>query len=151
MTHHDFGPELGHKPTTYTCRCGFRSTDYGEVTRHIADERKRLHEPRRVTTIPAVGESSTNGIEIASTPHGDEADAVEVRLIVSDGEPGRHRLHMVLMSRASIPFLIAELEDHRLDKDVDPCNACAAQAFAARLTDEAARTAHTCPASKDPA
>jgi len=149
-THHGFGPELGRKPITYTCRCGFRSTDYAEVARHITDERAIAHAPRRLTTIPAAVGSPTAGIEIASTPHGDENDAVEIRMIVPDGEPGRFSRHLVIVRRSNIPFLIEELEAHRLDKDLDPCAACAAQTFAARLTDDAARTKHTCPEPPQP-
>lgn len=143
-THHGFGPELGRNPITYTCWCGFRDTDYSKVARHITDERQRAHEPRRRTTIPAVDVSPPAGIEIASTPHGDENAAVEIRMVVRESE-GHYRHHMVLVHRASIPFLIEELEAHRLDKALDPCAACAAQAFAARLTDAAMRTEHTCP------
>lgn len=142
---HGFGPELGRKPITYTCRCGFRSTDYGEVSRHITDERAIVHTPRRLTTVPAAVGSPTNRIEIASTPHGDVHDAVEIRVIIPDGEPGRFRSHMVLVHRNSLAFLIEELEAYRLDKDLDPCQACAAQTFAARLTNEARQHAHTCP------
>lgn len=56
-----------------------------------------------------------------------------------------YRHHMVIVHRSTLPFLIDELEAHRLGKDLDPCAACAAQAFAARLTDAAARNEHTCP------
>lgn len=143
-THHGLGPELGRAPITYTCWCGFRSTDYGAVGRHIADESARTHEPRRITTIPAVDVAPPAGIEVASTPHGDEHDAVEIRMIVRGRESG-YRHYMVLVHRASIPFLIEELESHRLGKDTDPCVACAAQAFAGRLMDAAMRTEHTCP------
>lgn len=144
-THHSFGPELDRKPTTYTCWCGFRSADYAEVTRHITDERAIEHAPRRLTTVPVAVGSPTAGIEIASTPHGDEHDAVEIRMIVPDGGIGSFRRHMVIVHRSNLPFLIEELEAHRLDKDLDPCAACAAQTFAARLTDDAARTKRTCP------
>lgn len=145
---HGLGPELGSDPITYTCWCGFRDTDYNEIQRHIADEYARAHSPRRLTTIPtAIGSSTTSGIEIASTPYGDEETAVEVRMIVPDGSPGHYRHHMVLVHLTSIPFLIEALEAHRLDKDRDPCDACAAHAFAARLTDDASRVAHTCPAT----
>ena len=121
------------------------STDYGEVARHVTDEYERAHEPRRLTTIPAVDVWPPAGIEIASTPHGDESDAVEIRMIVRERD-GIYHHRMVLVHRASIPFLIEELEAHRLGKDVDPCAACAAQAFAARLTDDAVRIEHACPA-----
>jgi hypothetical protein len=144
---HGFGPELSRDPTTYTCRCGFRNTDHDEVARHIADEYARAHAPRRLTTIPAVDVSPPAGIEIASTPHGDENDAVEIRMIVRESE-GHYRHHMVIVHRASIPFLIEELEAHRLDGSADPCDACAAQAFAARLTDAAMKIEHTCPEPK---
>lgn len=111
---HAFGPELGWKPTTHTCRCGFHSTDYGEVARHIIDERAIAHAPRRLTTIPAV-DGAPSGIEVASTPHGDANDAVEIRVILPDGAPGHYRSHAVLVRRNSLPFLIEELETHRLD------------------------------------
>jgi hypothetical protein len=149
MTEHSFGPELGSAPITYTCWCGFRDIDYGGVARHIADEQERAHEPRRLTTIPAVDVWPPAGIEIASTPHGDESDAVEIRMIVRESE-GSYQQHTVLVHRSSIPFLIEELEAHRLGKDVDPCDACAAQALAARLTDSAMRTEHTCPEPPEP-
>jgi hypothetical protein len=113
----DGGPELGRRPTTYTCRCGFRSTDYDGVVGHIAIERERAHMPRRLTTIPAVGSvGSASGIEVASTPHGDADDAVEIRVIVPDGSPGHFRRHVVLVRRSALPFLIEELEAHRLDR-----------------------------------
>ena len=143
-THHGFGPELGSKPTTYTCRCGFRNTDYGEVSRHVTDENDRAHAPRRLTTIHAIGIGYPVGIEVASTPHGDDSAAIEIRTIVRESE-GRYQRNMVLVSRSDIPLLIEELEAHRLDKDLDPCAACAAQAFAARLSSGAMRIAHTCP------
>ena len=143
-TLHSFGPELGSKPTTYTCRCGFRSIDFGEVSSHITDEHERAHTPRRLSTIPTVGIGYPAGVEVASTPHGDDSAAVEIRTIVRESE-GRYQRHMVLVSRSDIPFLIEELEAHRLDKDLDPCAACAAQAFAARLTDAATKIKHTCP------
>ena len=112
-TKHGFGPELGRKPVTYTCVCGFRSTDYAAIGRHITDEHARAHAPRHLTMVPAVGGSE---MEIASTPHGDENDAVEVRVIIREGD-GRYRRHMVLVCRDALPFLIEELEAHRLDKD----------------------------------
>jgi hypothetical protein len=112
---HGFGPELGRSPITYTCRCGFRNTNYGTVGKHITDEIDRSHEPRRLTTIPAVDVSPPAGIEIASTPHGDDNDAVEIRMIVRESE-GHYRQHMVIVHRASIPFLIEELEAHRLGR-----------------------------------
>jgi hypothetical protein len=118
MNEHGFGPELGRSPITYTCRCGFRSTNYGTVGEHIVTENDRSHEPRRLTTIPAVDVSPPAGIEIASTPHGDANDAVEIRMIVRESE-GRFRQHMVIVPRASLPFLIEELEAHRLDKSLD--------------------------------
>lgn len=40
---HGFGPELGRKPITYTCRCGYRNTDYGVVVDHITDENTIAH------------------------------------------------------------------------------------------------------------
>jgi len=128
---HGFGPELGRKPITH-------------------DERSIAHTPRRLTTVPAVAGSPTHRVEIASTPHGDEHDAVEIRVIVPDGEPGHFRSHMAIVRRSNLPLLIEELEAHRLDKDLDPCRACAAQTFAARLTDDAARTKHTCPEPPQP-
>jgi hypothetical protein len=146
---HGFGPELSQKPTTYTCWCGFRSLNYSDVGWHIAKEIERAHEPRRLTTIPAVDVGPPAGIEVASTPHGDANDAVEIRMIVRESE-GHYRHHMVLVHRASLPFLIEELEAHRLDKDADPCDACAAQTFAARLTDDAMRVEHTCPRARTP-
>jgi hypothetical protein len=111
MREHGFGPELGRKPTTYTCACGFRSTDYAEVGRHITDERARAHEPRHLTMIPtAFGRGEE--LEIAATPYGDAEDAVEVRLVVREGE-GRYRRHTVLVRRDALPFLIEELQAHR--------------------------------------
>lgn len=86
-----------------------------------------------------------SGIEIAATRYGDVHDAVEVRMIVADGEPGRFRSHMVLVHRSSLAFLLDDLEAHRLDEDLDPCPACAAQTFAARLTHQARLHEHTCP------
>ena len=119
---HGFGPELGggsnRSPITYTCRCGFRSADYYTVGKHITDESAIAHEPRRLTTIPAVDISPPAGIEIASTPHGDENDAIEIRMIVRESV-GHYRQHMVIVHRASIPFLIEELEAHRLDEKLD--------------------------------
>lgn len=146
-TRHGFGPELGRKPTTYTCRCGFRSTDYAEVGRHITEEHERAHTPRRLTTIPAANVSPPAGIEIASTPHGDEHDAVEIRAVIRERD-GVYHHHMVLIRRHSIPFLIEALEAHRLEEAADPCAACAAQTFAARLTDDTAKIEHTCPDPK---
>lgn len=147
-TQHGFGPELGRKPTTYTCWCGFRSADYGEIGRHITEERERAHTPRRLTTIPSALASPPAGIEIASTPHGDEHDAVEIRTVIRESD-GVYRHHMVLVRRDSLPFLIDALESHRLDGAADPCSACATQAFAARLTDAAAKIVHSCSEPKD--
>jgi hypothetical protein len=112
-TRHGFGPELGRTPVTYTCVCGFRSTDYAEIGCHITDEYARAHEPRHLTMVPAVGGSE---MEIASTPHGDENNAVEVRVVVRESD-GRYRRHMVLVRRDALPFLIEELEAHRVGKD----------------------------------
>ena len=109
---HDFGPELGRKPTTYTCRCGFRSTDYGDVATHITDERARMHTPRLLTTIRAADGSPPAGIEIASTPYGDEHDAIEIRAIILENDGSYHH-HMVLVHRDSLPFLIDALEKYR--------------------------------------
>ena len=109
---HGFGPELGRKPTTYTCVCGVRSSDYGEVAAHISDEREKAHEPRHLTMVPAVGGSE---MEVASTPHGDAHDAVEIRVVVREGDD-RYRRHIVLVHRDALPFLIEELEAHRLSK-----------------------------------
>lgn len=141
---HGFGPELGRRPPTFTCRCGFRSTAYGEVGRHIAEERERAHTPRSLTTIQAADLSAPAGIEIASTPYGDEYDAVEISTVVpaSDGTYHHYRVRVL---RSSIPFLIKALEAHRLDDKIDPCDACAAQAFAARITDDSRWIKHTCP------
>jgi hypothetical protein len=116
-TQHGYGPELGRKPTTFTCQCGFRSIDHGEVGRHITEERTRVHTPRRLTTIPAANAadgSPSAEIEIASTPHGDEHAAVEIRFFFRESN-GPYRTHMVLVRRDSLPFLIEELEAHRLD------------------------------------
>ena len=146
-TQHGFGPELGRKPTTYTCWCGFRSTEYGEVGRHITEERERAHAPRRLTTIPSALASPPAEIVIATTPHGDAHDAVEIRAVIRESDGAYHH-HMVLVRRDSLPFLIDALESHRLDEATDPCAACAAQAFAARLTDAAAKIEHTCPEPK---
>ena len=112
-THHGFGPELGRKPITYTCVCGYRSTDYGDVGLHITDEQARAHAPRHLTTIPVVGGKE---LEIASTPYGDDDNAVEIRMTIPDGGDGRYRRYIALVRRADIPFLIEELEAHRLCK-----------------------------------
>ena len=139
---HALGPELGYKPVTYTCRCGFRDTDYNNVGRHIAEENARLHEPRHLSTIAAVWGGD---LEVASTPYGDEEDAVEVRMILRDPrEIGHYRRHVLLVHRSSLDFLIDQLEAHRLDKNLDPCEACAAQAFAARITAAGRRVEHSC-------
>ena len=103
---HRLGPELGRKPTTYTCVCGARSTDYNEVARHIADETERAHTPRHLVMVPAVGGDE---LEVASTPHGDANAAVEVRVVVREGD-GRYRRHVILVRRDALPFLIQELE-----------------------------------------
>jgi len=119
---HGLGPELGYKPTTYTCRCGFRSTDYNNVARHVSDEQTREHAPRRLTTICAADASYPAGIEVASTPYGDEHDAVEIRTVVREGE-GIYRPHTVLVRRSDLAFLIVELEAHRLDPGPTPKDA----------------------------
>ena len=106
ITRHRLGPELGSKPTTYTCVCGARSTDYGEIARHVADETERSHEPRHLVMVPAVGGDE---LEIAATPHGDANDAVEVRVVVREGD-GRYRRHVILVRHDALPFLIQELE-----------------------------------------
>jgi hypothetical protein len=143
-THHGFGPELGNRPITYTCRCGYRNTAYSAVADHITAERTKAHAPRLLTTIPAADLSQPAGIEIASTPYGDEYEAIEIRLVVRESV-GNYPQHSVRVRRSSIPFLIDALEAHRLDDKVDPCAACAAQAFAARLTAASRTITHTCP------
>lgn len=147
-TQHSFGPEFGYKPVTYTCWCGFRSTSYSDVATHITDARVQEHTPRHLTTIPAGDSSNPAGIEIASTSYGDARDAVEIRVISHEGDDD-YRRYMMLVRRADLPFLIEALERHRLRSTdpADPCAACAGYAFAARLTDAAMQTSHTCGSS----
>jgi hypothetical protein len=142
LQEHYLGPELGSKPTTYTCACGFRNTDYGDVSRHIAEGEGAARGGALSTIIRADGAAE---IEVASTPYGDDVDAVEIRLVLRDIREGQFRRHMVLVARSSLDFLIDQLEVHRLGKDRDPCDACAAQAFIARLTDASRHVEHTCP------
>ena len=65
------------------------------------------------------GFSPPAGIEIASTPHGDEHAAVEIRVVIREND-GSYRQHMVLVRRDALPFLIDALERHRLDSASDP-------------------------------
>lgn len=124
-------------PATYACWCGYYTTDVGEVERHIT-----VHTPSRMTTIAAVT-STAAGVEIRSTPYGDDRGAVEFVVITHAAAGYRHTT--VLVDKRSIPFLIEQLEAHRLGEDSDPCPACAAQAFVARVATTAMRTKHTCP------
>lgn len=124
-------------PDTYACWCGYYTTDVGEVERHIT-----VHRPSRMTTISAVT-STAAGVEIRSTPYGDDRGAVEFVVIAHEGAGYRHTT--VLVDKRSIPFLIEEFEAHRLGEDADPCPGCAAQSLVARLGAAAMRTAHTCP------
>lgn len=124
-------------PTTYTCWCGYYTTHFGEVEKHVA-----IHAPSRLSTIAAI-DGGSSGIEIRSTPYGDERGAVEFVAIAREGIGYRHV--SVLVDKRSIPFLIEQLEAHRLGEDSDPCLACAAQSLVARLGAAAMRTPHTCP------
>jgi hypothetical protein len=79
-------------------------------------------------------------IAIAFTTPDNDCDAVEIRILLPK-EDGTHHHHVVRIARTSLTFLIEELEVHRHGG----CTACAAQTFAARLTDVARSSKHTCP------